>query len=107
MFQVPGFVDDPGPGPLISAYSKRVVDSRGCGSYSSIVHGCKQPCGIEGGGGRNGGDQELKVEKGGMGDQEFKVILSCTSYPPRSNREQGISWPKKEEGATQAGAALC
>lgn len=49
----------------------------------------------------------MKVEKGGMGDQELKVILSYTSYPTRSNREQGISWPKKEEGATQAGAALC
>lgn len=49
----------------------------------------------------------MKVEKGGMGDQEFKVILSYTSYPTRSNREQRISWPKKEEGATQAGAALC
>lgn len=43
------------------------------------------------------GDQELKVGEGGMGDQEFKVILSYTSYT-RSNREQGISWPKKEEG---------
>lgn len=50
---------------------------------------------------------ELKVGEGGMGDQEFKVILSFTRYPTRSNREQGISWPKKEEGATQAGAALC